>query len=318
MKYLLPFAFILAGAAGLPAQSADFPRDTSYTIYSAHRKISRDYPDARPVAPDLPPRVEEWREVVYATVGRRELHVDVFYPRRIKRRGRPGVLLIHGGGWRSGDKSNLVPMAQRLAAAGYVTAAAEYRLSLEAAYPAAVHDLKAALRWMRANAATFGLDTNQVAALGCSAGAQLASLLGATNGHARLEGGLGPQGHSSNVQAVVNIDGVVSFVHPDAGPERVGIYSTSWLGGPYADNLDIWTEASPLEHAGPATPPFLFLNSSHPRFHAGRDELIEILHANGTYSEVHTFEGSPHSFWLVHPWFEPSVELTVAFLRKVF
>ena len=171
---------------------------------------------------------------------------------------------------------------------------------------------------MRAHADELGLDTTKIASLGCSAGAQLASFLGTTNGLPQFEGELGPMGVSSDVQAVVNIDGVVSFIHPDANPTNDNPYSGGWLGGYYSERPDIWREASPMTHAGADTPPFLFLNSAQPRFHAGRDELIALLDQYGTYSEVHTFEDSPHSFWLVHPWFEPSVDYVVDFLKTVF
>jgi PelA/Pel-15E family pectate lyase len=66
------------------------------------------------------------------------------------------------------------------------------------------------------------------------------------------------------------------------------------------------------------TPPFAFINSSVPRFHAGRDDFMKILNAHGIYSEVHTLADSPHSFWLVHPWFEPTLEYTLQFLGKIF
>ena len=65
-------------------------------------------------------------------------------------------------------------------------------------------------------------------------------------------------------------------------------------------------------------PPALFINSSMPRFHAGRDDMIKILEENNIYSEVHTLEGSPHSFWLLEPWFQPTLDYTVSFLNKVF
>ncbi|HSP40225.1 MAG TPA: hypothetical protein VLN46_02255, partial [Gillisia sp.] len=91
-----------------------------------------------------------------------------------------------------------------------------------------------------------------------------------------------------------------------------------WLGGLKDVNPDNWREASPLEYAGENTPPIIFINSAQPRFHAGRDDMIKILDANGIYSEIHTIPNTPHSFWLVHPWFETTVTYTVDFLNKVF
>lgn len=170
---------------------------------------------------------------------------------------------------------------------------------------------------MRAHAATYNIDTLRIATYGCSAGAQLAGLLGTTQGLGMYEYHAAHRHHSDAVQAVLNIDGVVSFVHPEAAPEHSGKSANAWLG-PYPDSLARWTEASPLTHAGADTPPCLFLNSSHPRFHAGRDDMVAILQRHGTYYDIHTFEGSPHSFWLLHPWFEPTHERVVRFLKRVF
>lgn len=303
-------------AAMIHAQTAMFPKDTSYTLRSAYEHIRKKNPEVLPIHPALPRRVRFQTDVVYAQIGERALHLDIYYPAHKRKGGRPGVLLIHGGGWRSGSRDMEVPMAQRLAGAGYVAVAVEYRLSLEARYPAAVHDLKAAVRWLRANAGQYGLDSTRIAAYGCSAGGQLAALLGATNGLPLFEGDEGNSGHSSAVQAVLNIDGIVSFVHPEASSE--GTMAGEWLGGSRTENPANWTAASPLEYVNEHTPPFLFVNSGAPRFHAGRDDFIQALNRAGTYSEVHTFPEAPHSFWTVHPWFEPTLRYSTDFLKKVF
>lgn len=297
----------------------NIPRDTSYTIWSTYLKNKKRYPDVRPVWPDLPKGVKAKNDLVYARLDSgRELHLNVYYPKGKKKQLLSGILMIHGGGWDSGLKDNLVPMAQQLAKAGYVTVAVEYRLSPEAPYPAGVCDLKAAVRWMRANATRFRIDTSRIACFGGSAGAHLASLLGATNGLSLYDGcNTSNSGHSSDVQAVLNIDGILSFIHPDAEPEKGGPSSTKWLGS-IEENYERWKEASPMEYAGKNTPPFLFVNSSQPRFHAGRDDFIKILDQYGTYSEVHTLEGSPHAFWLLDPWFEPTLQISEAFLKKIF
>lgn len=297
------------------AQEADFPRDTSYTIHSAYQKLHKKYPFIEIVQPELPEGVRQQEDVVYRTLGNRQLHMDIFYPEQENGQEYPGVLLIHGGGWRTGDKSLMVPMAQQLAAKGYVTAVAEYRLSLEAPYPAAVHDLKAAIRWLRAHADELPLDTGKIAVYGTSAGGQLAALIGTTNGMEKLEGEGEFSEHSSAVQAIVDIDGVLAFHHPES---EEGTMAGQWLGGSYEEVPETWTEASALTHAGKDTPPVLFVSSSFPRFHAGKEDMINILDGHGIYSESHAIPDSPHSFWLMHPWFEPTLAYTVNFLDKVF
>lgn len=299
------------------AYNSYYPRDTTYTIASAYKQVKERYPDVVPVRNNLPESVQLSPNVVYAELeGGRKLHLDLFQP-KTRSKKLPAVLIIHGGGWRAGSKENMVPMAEQLAAKGYVTATVEYRLSGEAPYPAAVHDLKAAVRWLRANAETYGIDTSKIAAYGCSAGAHLATLLGTTNESTLFDKHRGNAAYSTKVQAILNIDGIASFIHPEAKPEWTGPSATAWLDK-YEENYERWKEASPLEYAGKHTPPTLFVNSSYPRFHAGRDDLIAILNQFGTYNEIHTFGGSPHGFWLYEPWFEPTLNLVNSFLKKVF
>ncbi len=281
-------------------------RDTSFTVGGTYRKLKPQYPAIQVVQPKVPSGVIARMNVTYCTQNGRDLHLDAFYPaKKTGQKPRPAVLLIHGGGWRSGDRSQQIPMAQALAAKGYVAVTAEYRLSTEALYPAAVHDLKAAVRWLRANARTYNLDTNRIAALGCSAGGQLAALLGATG----------------DVQAVVDVDGLVAFDHPESGEgddRKSTSAATYWFGGPKTETLAEWHEASPLTYANRQTAPILFLNSSVDRMHAGRDDLIKQLKMRGIYTEVHTFADAPHPFWLFQPWFTPTMIHVVSFLDKVF
>jgi pectinesterase len=298
------------------------PRDTSFTVYSAYGKAREQYPFISIVKPELREGVVADENGVYSKIGKRELHLDLFYPVEQKAQTYPGVILVHGGGWRSGDKSQSVPMAQWLAARGYVTAAVEYRLSTEALYPAAVHDLKAAIRWMRANAARYKINPAKIAALGCSAGGQLVALLGTTNGLEKFEGTGGHANYSSGVQAVVDIDGILDFTKPesrlyDDDPKKPSA-AAYWFGGSYREKPELWKDASSLFYVNEKTAPIIFINSSLPRFHAGRDEMIEKLEALGIYYEVHTIPDTPHPFWLFHPWFEKTCELVVGFLDKVF
>ncbi|MBI5471851.1 MAG: alpha/beta hydrolase [Ignavibacteriae bacterium] len=307
--------------AHLCAQQLTIPRDTSFTLAITAAKIAKDYPHARAVYPKLPKDVMAQANIVYAMYGNRTLTLDLFSPSKAQTVF-PAVVLIHGGGWRSGDKSQNVPIAQQLAAHGYVAATIEYRLSLEAQYPAAVHDIKAAIRWLRANATRYRIDPTKIAVMGFSAGGHLAALVGATNGNSRFEGSGGNAGLSSNVQAIVDIDGVLDFTHPaESGKDTVAgkpSVGAQWLGATYKEKPEVWIDASPLTHAGASTPPTTFINSSHDRFHAGRDEFNAKLTAFGTYAEVHAIPNTPHPFWLFDPWFEPTCKFTIAFLDKVF
>jgi pectinesterase len=150
----LSFFYITLFLPFFTAGQSPFPRDTSFTVYSAYNREVKKYPFIQLVKPQSLKDIRKEENVVFRNVGR-DLRLDIFYPSKKNNRGYPAVLLIHGGGWRSGDRSQAVPFAQHLAVKGYVAIAVEYRLSVEAPYPAAVYDLKAAVRWLRTNASPY-------------------------------------------------------------------------------------------------------------------------------------------------------------------
>jgi acetyl esterase/lipase len=317
--------WLAAGSAALltlsaRAQQFPAPRDTSFTVHSAYLKEKKHRPTISIARPALPATVRAAYDVTYCSLDQRSLRLDIFYPKAKHRRGYPAVLLIHGGGWRSGDRSQHVPMAQQLATKGYITATVEYRLSTEAHYPAAVHDLKAAIRWLRASAEHYPIDTTKIAVWGFSAGGQLAALVGTTNGYAPLEGTACHPSHSSSVQAIVDVDGTLSFTHPESSESAHNNPSATsyWLGGLQAENPAQWTEAGGLNHVSAQTPPIVFINSSIDRMHAGREDMLKQLDTYHIYHETHTFPDSPHTFPLFNPWFEPTLKYTADFLRVVF
>lgn len=296
-------------------------KDTSFTVFSSFIKEKEKYPFIEIAKPQFSEDILIDNNVVYVTYGKRKLRLDIFYPSD-NTQNYPAVILVHGGGWRSGDRSQQIPMAQEMASAGFVAATVEYRLSPEAKYPAAIFDLKSAVRWLRANNETYNVDTNKIAVLGCSSGGQLVSMLGVTNGNPRFEGEEGNLEHSSVVQAVLNIDGIVDFTHPaesgkDGNHQKPSV-GKLWLGYSYKENPEVWKEASPINYVDRTTPPFLFVNSSIDRFHAGRDIFIEKLNKYDTYSEIRTLLDSPHTFWFFHPWFKPTTQFVIEFLNKIF
>jgi pectinesterase len=305
----------------LHAQEKGIPRDTSFTLNNTVPKVYKQYPHARLVVATLPVGVAARENIVYARYGKRELHLDLFSPRVKANALAPGVILIHGGGWRSGYRQMEWPMAQLLAANGYVTATAEYRLSIEARYPAGVYDLKRAIRWMRANAARYNIDPHKIAVYGCSAGGTLAAFLGTTGDVKKFERSVGNIENSSKVQAVIDVDGVLDFTDPaesakDDDPKKPSA-GKSWFGASYKEKPDLWKEASPINYVDVNSAPILFVNSSLERFHAGRDEMIGQLNKLRIYSEVHTIPDTPHPFWLFHPWFEEASGYIVKFLDKI-
>ena len=316
-------AGLLTSTAALAQVSPPLPalRDTSFTVHSAFVKAQKTNPGITVARPAVPASIRVQAGVTYCTLGSRTLHADVCYPAKKRRGGYPAVLFIHGGGWRSGSPGQHLPMAQQLAARGYVAVLPEYRLATEARYPAAVLDLKAAIRWLRANAQAYQIDTARVAVWGFSAGGQLAALLGTTNGDPQFESPTCYPTHSSRVQAIVDVDGTLAFIHPESGEgdDSKGISAaTYWLGAAKADQPALWQQAGALSHVSARTPPILFINSSVARMHAGRDDMARQLDAFHIYHEAHTFADAPHPFPLFNPWFQPTLDYTTAFLARVF
>jgi acetyl esterase/lipase len=302
-------------------QQIPAPRDTSFTVHSAFLYAKKSYPSISIARPALPSTVQAAYNLTYCTLDARNLQLDIFYPKGKRKEKYPAVLFIHGGGWRSGDRSQHVPMAQQLAAKGYVTVTAEYRLSTEALYPAAVTDLKAAVRWLRASAGTYPIDTTKIAIWGFSAGGQLAALVGTTNGNPQFEGHVGHTSHSSSVQAIVDVDGVLAFIHPESregDDSKSTSAGTYWFGASTTEKPEIWQQASSLNHVTAQTPPIAFINSAVPHMHAGRDDMMKQLDAFHIYHELHALPNTPHTFPLFNPWFESTLDYTTAFLNKVF
>ncbi|MCK7589083.1 alpha/beta hydrolase [Subsaxibacter sp. CAU 1640] len=286
------------------------PEFKPYTIESTYQKLKKYHPFITPIEPLVSKDILANEDIVYKSIEDTLLKLDIYTPKDTLK-SYPAVLLIHGGGWLTGSKENQRVMAQHLALNGFVAVTASYRLGLESPYPAAVHDLKDAIRWMRQNDKKYSIDSKKIAVLGASAGGQLATLIGITP-NSEVFGF--DADVSDDVQAIVNVDGIVSFIHPEAASE--GKMASIWLNGTRDENFENWKEASPLEYVNASSPPILFINSSQPRFHAGRDDMVALLNDFGIYNETFTIEDSPHSFWLVQPWFETTLNYTVKFLNK--
>jgi len=278
-----------------------------YNAETTYRKLERDYPFIRIASAEAPAPVRVRMDLVYARRGELALALDLYLPAPDAKPA-PLVLLVHGGGWSSGERTNMAPLAARLAARGYAAATVSYRLSGQARYPAAIDDVKAALDWLRAQAPGFGIDPARIAIAGGSAGGQIAALVGMTR--------------PREVRAIVNIDGLSDFTSEEArrhedDPAKKPSAAGAWFGGRYADNPASWREASPLTHAGKDSPPVQFIISSVPRFSVGREALAARLGAHGIATDTVALAGAPHSFWLFDPWLAPTVDAMNRFLGRI-
>lgn len=274
---------------------------TSAGCRSVRMAAARYY--AEPARKDPPSDIEVVRDVVFAETEDGPLALDLFRPAAGTRAAMPVVVFIYGGGWFVGSKNQIQQMKGfKLVRRGYAVAAVSYRLSDVATFPAQIHDVKAAVRWVRANAVDYGLDPSRVAAWGGSAGGHLAALLGVTNGNAELEGAVGGAtlaGQSSDVQAVIDFFGPTDLAA--LATEGGGEQDTSWMveqlvGGSIAERMDVVQRASPATWVTADAPPFLIVQgdedplvplSQSTRFHAQ-------LEAVGVDSTLQVFGGGRH------------------------
>jgi xylan 1,4-beta-xylosidase len=304
--------------AATQREQATLPQGyTVFSVETAERGLIKSYPFVTRLSNDLPAGLTAKRQLVYQRYGSREMHLDLFQP------AGPGlfplVILIHGGAWITGNHAMENPFAIELARRGYVAATIEYRLSNEAKYPAAIHDIKASVRWLRANAARYRIDPNRIAAVGASAGGHLVALLGATNGMADFEGNGDNPAVSSAVQSVVDIDGPVTFIDPgNIEKEIKGPFDTNtrFIGGTFKEKPDVWRNASPITHVNIRSAPVLFIDSSSYRPFQQREEMRDKLKALGIVSELVVIPDTPHPFWLFHPWFDETVQYVDEFLKR--
>lgn len=207
----------------------------------------------------------DYRDVEYATAGSHRLLLDIYQPATSKTKTpAPLVIWVHGGAWRAGSKDS-VPIT-RLLNHGFAIASVDYRLSPVAKFPAQAHDIKAAIRFLRAKAEQYHFDSSRFYIAGSSAGGHLAALVGVTNEHAVLEGDLGSHRQSSsNVQKIVsfygasNLQSILSQSTPFGLTVRVP--ALQLLLGDRPENEPALAKlASPVAHVDRNDPPLLLIH----------------------------------------------------------
>lgn len=204
--------------------------------------------------------------VSYASVGGKALRLDLHLP--TGPRNPPLVIYVHGGAWSAGDKTAYPSF---LVDRGYAVASVDFRSTDEAPFPANVHDIKAAIRFLRAHANTYGYDGQHIALSGASSGGHLAALVGVTTGNAQLEGSLGQDsGTSSAVQAIVSWFGAsdLTTILAQSTPFGLSVREPALrkLLGDAPDKVpDIARLASPVFHISKDDPPALLLHGDQDR-----------------------------------------------------
>ena len=244
----------------------------------------------------VPDNVILERGIDYASIPHGKLAMDIVRP---KAPGKyPAVIMIHGGGFSGGQRESYLPMAIRLAQSGYVAAAVSYRLTPMFQFPLPLHDVKSAVRFLRATADQHGVNPEHMGAIGVSAGATWAQFLAVSRGNARLEGNGPHQDQSSRVDCAVSYYGRSDMRRAYEGSRNAAAALPALLGGDRLSAMDAHLRASPLNWINPDSAPILAI-------HGTRDQnvpfeqslyLVERLRSVGVDAEMETIAEAGHGF----------------------
>ena len=221
--------------------------------------------DAPP--PAAPDPLRTVADLPYANTDNPRQQLDLYLPRKPTTDGPlPVVAIIHGTFQNPSRKSGL-GLAQSVASGGdFAAVSIGYRLSDEAQWPAQIHDCKAAVRWIRANAKKYNLDPDRIGVIGPSAGGHLAAILGTSGNVAELEGALGEHtGQSSRVACVVNLFGSTNLLTLGGNHDRAHSPESRLLGGAIQERKDLARQASAITHVSQDDPPFLVIHGTEDR-----------------------------------------------------
>lgn len=240
-----------------------------------------------------PENVEEILNIEYGAGGESKLCMDLYLPKG-RTKAKPAIMFIHGGAWKSGKRGDMKFYCVKFAEKGYITSTVTYRLIREAPFPAAVHDVKCAVRWLRANAGKYKIDAEHIVVSGNSAGGHLSMMIGYSDDPS-LEGSGGNNGVSSKVCAVVNFYGPTDLTTDFA--KKQGVVEEFMGGKTFEEAPDIYKSASPLFHLTRNDPPTLIfqgtIDSTVPVVQA--DRLAEKLKELGIDYVYERYDGWPHA-----------------------
>jgi acetyl esterase/lipase len=235
------------------------------------------------------------RDITYSTADGAELKLDVARP--VGDGPFPAIVFIHGGGWFQGNRDAYKTQILEAAERGYVAATISYRLmkfdeqekqttTATPNFPAQIHDAKAAIRWLRANAQNYGVDPERIGVTGASAGGHLSLMLGLTGSHSELEGDGGNADQFSRVQAVVNVFGPTDLTDCYKTSSVAWIFRL-FMGGTPDEAEENYKQASPITYVSNDNPPVLTL-------HGDQDALVPIAQAK-MLDEKMKAAGAPHT-----------------------
>ncbi|HEV2486340.1 MAG TPA: alpha/beta hydrolase [Terracidiphilus sp.] len=253
-------------------------------------------------------------DVTYATGAHGPLKADAFIPRGAG--PFPGIVFIHGGGWKNGDRHQMIKLIQALAEDGYVGFTIDYDVD-PVHFPASFHESLAAVKFFRAHATEYRLDPARVGVAGSSAGGELAALValnpeGTTFDRAPTKEEA-KSGESARVQAAVILNGALDLTSQD---ETASTSVADYLGGPCSSRPRDCKDASPLFHVHGGAPPFYVghgtVDQSVPFSEAVA--FTDVLKAANVPVQFFQAEGGKHAFWVDPRFYAENLESIEAFL----
>lgn len=219
--------------------------------------------------PRLPENVETTLDIPYAETDNPRQRLDLLLPKqRATDKPLPVVVFIHGGGWRNGDKRSGVGQLARFVTDGnYAGVSIGYRLTDQGSWPTQIHDCKAAVRWIRGNAARYNLNPERIGIMGTSAGGHLVAMLGTSGGVESLEGKLGKYTDSSSrVTCVVDLFGPTELLTMGKSPgldhDAPNSPESKLVGGSLQEMKEVARQASPITHVSKDDPPFMLVHGT--------------------------------------------------------
>ena len=257
-------------------------------------------------------------DIEYAKAGEISLKLDLHRPQGDNL---PLIVYVHGGGWRAGSKKD-VPIVD-LYDRGFAIASVDYRLSTQAVFPAQVHDIKAAIRFLRAKAGLYHINATKIAIIGSSAGGHLAALVGVSNGNQELEGKVGEHlDQSSDVQVIVsyygasNLETILSQSTPQGLNFRIPALKLL-LGYTPDKKPELAKLASPVAHLDKNDPPLLLIHGdADPQMPPQQSqELAKAYEMHGLPATLIIMPGSKHGGAEFYD--EERTAIVVKFLDKV-
>ncbi|MCF7788159.1 MAG: alpha/beta hydrolase [Prosthecobacter sp.] len=275
-------------------------------------EIPKDAPRSK-ANTKVPDGVTSHENIVFGTGGGRELKLDLYVPSG--EGPHAAVMVVHGGGWTGGTKEAFRPIAAQLAARGFVAATVEYRLATESPFPGAVEDCKAAVRWIRANAAAYKIDPARIGAVGGSAGGHLVGMVATTAEPAKFEGTGGNAEQNSALQAAVLMGAGVDQARRAQETPKPIESQLVFFGGTYAEKKDVYVAASPITHVSAKTPPMLFIEGEFDTPGVRYVEMRKKLDSFQIPNRLVVVQGGKHGCWGQNPWMMPMVEEIATFLK---